>query len=244
MLLYSLLLVLPASGLIAQPKETYLPLSAPLRRRQLMTCDQTYGNGSIPCGGADSRWCFNPRLDQISSSALHLLLKPTMKQMRCQLDSGFCSKRSYHASVAGYCCLEGEDLATCTQNAGFDLPGSVIDTAEPALITSTEINRPFRVTPFLAMGPRPTSPGSRDADKAVMTQPIITKAIGDSPACYQASSSKTPIAGHISNTTVATLRQLATLPLCIRSYFQRLLRPRFRFPPVSEGIENWPDPLS
>jgi hypothetical protein len=36
------------------------------RKRQLPTCDQTYGTGSVNCGGANSSFCFNPTLGQVN----------------------------------------------------------------------------------------------------------------------------------------------------------------------------------
>lgn len=66
-------------GMLAEASEIYhhlplpLPPSAASRtRRQVTTatCDQTYGNGSIPCGGSDSTWCYNPSLGQVSLARL------------------------------------------------------------------------------------------------------------------------------------------------------------------------------
>ncbi|KAI1828488.1 hypothetical protein F4861DRAFT_3034 [Xylaria intraflava] len=192
-MLYSFLLVLPAFGVMAQATESYSPLPAPLRKRQLMTCDQTYGNGSIPCGGTESRWCFNPNLGQTC----------------CQLDRGFCDKGSYCAPVAGYCCFEGEDLATCAKNAGFNLPGAAIEIGRPMLTAPAEISRTFMVTPFLTAKPRPTPMGSPDTKAAFVTEPL-KESIGDFPACHQAPASEAPVVVQISNTTVPTLLQLAT----------------------------------
>ncbi|KAH8161940.1 hypothetical protein CIB48_g6309 [Xylaria polymorpha] len=63
-MLHSILLLVPAFGLVAQATELYWPLPTQYSEGQLMTCESTYGNGSIPCGGPESRWCFNPSLGQ------------------------------------------------------------------------------------------------------------------------------------------------------------------------------------
>lgn len=65
-MLHSILLLVPAFGLVAQATELYWPLPTQYSEGQLMTCESTYGNGSIPCGGPESRWCFNPSLGQVS----------------------------------------------------------------------------------------------------------------------------------------------------------------------------------
>jgi hypothetical protein len=38
-----------------------------VRKRQLLSCEQTYGRGSINCGGSGSTFCFNPSLGQVRS---------------------------------------------------------------------------------------------------------------------------------------------------------------------------------
>lgn len=65
-MLFSLLFLLPAFGLPAQAAEGYTRFSGLSRKREVMTCDETYGNGSIPCGESESSWCFNPTLGQVS----------------------------------------------------------------------------------------------------------------------------------------------------------------------------------
>ena len=49
-MLFSLLLLLPAFGLPAQATESYVRLSGLSRKRQLMTCEDTYGKGLCRLG--------------------------------------------------------------------------------------------------------------------------------------------------------------------------------------------------
>ncbi|KAI1356841.1 hypothetical protein F5Y01DRAFT_309386 [Xylaria sp. FL0043] len=143
-MLYLSLLLLPAFGLLAQATEGYSPLSMPSRRRQLMTCDQTYGNGSTPCGEPERQLCYNPGLGQTC----------------CKLDGGFCNEGSYCAPVAGYCCLEDEDLTECAERAGFELPNAAVNdysaTSGSAVVAPARVSRTFTVTPFLTPYPGPT----------------------------------------------------------------------------------------
>ncbi|KAI1374131.1 hypothetical protein F4677DRAFT_180339 [Hypoxylon crocopeplum] len=130
-----LLLMLPWCGFafVEQEKYAQLPIT---HKRQMPNCDQTYGEGSQQCGGAESSYCFNP----------------TIGQSCCPTDNGFCDAGKYCAPVAGYCCQEGEDLATCAQNAGFVLPGSAPNastTGSPAMADSTTVAGPtVTVVPF------------------------------------------------------------------------------------------------
>ncbi|KAI1493149.1 hypothetical protein F5X96DRAFT_267151 [Biscogniauxia mediterranea] len=61
--------ILLFAGLPVFAKENYAPVFAAGHKRQLMTCEQTYGAGSMQCGGMDSRFCFNPNLGQVGSQA-------------------------------------------------------------------------------------------------------------------------------------------------------------------------------
>ncbi|KAI2613535.1 uncharacterized protein GGS25DRAFT_4024 [Hypoxylon fragiforme] len=101
------LLMLPLCGM-ALVQERYARVSVIRLKRQTASCDQMYGPGAEPCGGEGSNYCFNP----------------TVGQSCCAIDRGFCDTGKYCAPVAGFCCLEGEDLATCAQNAGFTLPSN------------------------------------------------------------------------------------------------------------------------
>ncbi|KAK3382452.1 hypothetical protein B0T24DRAFT_14316 [Lasiosphaeria ovina] len=75
---------------------------------QLGTCEQTYGKGWVQCGSKSNAHCYNPSLGQSC----------------CEIDSGFCDRGAYCAPVAGYCCLNSEDVAACARNAGFELPAT------------------------------------------------------------------------------------------------------------------------
>jgi hypothetical protein len=103
-----LLLASGAAGQLAGQRMGFVtdPFGS-MRKRQLMTCEQTYGSGSINCGA--STFCYNPAAGQSC----------------CQVDFGYCDKGSYCAPVAGFCCLENESLQDCARLAGFDLPGTV-----------------------------------------------------------------------------------------------------------------------
>ncbi|KAI0863088.1 hypothetical protein F4860DRAFT_522644 [Xylaria cubensis] len=154
-MLHTILLLVPAFVLATQASESYSPISVPSPKRQLMSCEYTYGNGSIPCGGPESTWCYNPGLGQT-----------------CCQDSGFCDTGSYCAPVAGYCCLEDEDLATCAKNAGFDLPSSAV--GHTATSTSKGAVRTFTVTPFLASNPKPTVVNVLSSGAEGMLKPSTT----------------------------------------------------------------------
>ncbi|KAI1863875.1 uncharacterized protein JN550_009373 [Neoarthrinium moseri] len=122
-------------------KRNFAPLPAAIiHKRQLLTCNQTYGGDSQVCGGVDSTFCYSP-------SAGHT----------CCPDKGYCERGSYCAPVAGFCCaevgvvrcpeylmvltkLQGEDLGTCAQNAGFTIPGTLAVTATVASAVSSVTN--------------------------------------------------------------------------------------------------------
>ncbi|KAI0394018.1 hypothetical protein F5Y17DRAFT_277199 [Xylariaceae sp. FL0594] len=129
----------------AESTETYHPLSLPTmtapppRRREATpaTCEQTYGNGSVACGGSDSDMCYNP----------------TLGQTCCELDKGFCSGGSYCAPVAGYCCLQSEDLETCARNAGFDLPIPAVTGNTTSGATTSTTSTTLYATPTVSVSP-------------------------------------------------------------------------------------------
>ncbi|CAK7208203.1 hypothetical protein SBRCBS47491_000012 [Sporothrix bragantina] len=77
--------------------------------------------------------CYNPSIGQ-----------------SCCADNGYCDRGQYCAPVAGYCCLDSEDLQTCATNAGFQLPPSAL----PAN-ASTSVGGPTATT-----GVRPTGSGA------------------------------------------------------------------------------------
>lgn len=127
-----------------------------LGRREVLSCEQTYGNGSVQCGPGESNFCYNPSAGQVSLMfrrdalccccrhrcllwLLYFLLlsipphtvSPWVpltdhEQSCCQTDFGFCGAGTYCAPVAGFCCLDGEDLVTCATKGGFTLPASVL----------------------------------------------------------------------------------------------------------------------
>ncbi|KAI8632167.1 hypothetical protein F5Y19DRAFT_353289 [Xylariaceae sp. FL1651] len=188
-MLYSSLLLLLAFGLLAEATEGYSPLSELSHRRQVMTCEQTYGNGSVLCGGAESAWCFNPSLGQTC----------------CPLDNGFCNKGKYCAPVAGYCCFDSEDLATCAKNAGFDLPSLATEPTAIAASTmgaSTGISRTFTVSPFLEADPRPTVMITLDGSAESSMGPSTT-------TCHETPSFAAPLVTAVSNTSISPFVQVS-----------------------------------
>ncbi|KAI1734237.1 hypothetical protein F4680DRAFT_358205 [Xylaria scruposa] len=176
-MLHTILLLVPAFVLATQATESYSPISVPSPKRQLMSCESTYGSGSTPCGGPESTQCYNP----------------SMGQTCCQ-DSGYCDSGSYCAPVAGYCCLNGEDLATCARNAGFDLPSSAV--GHMATSTSAKAVRTFTVTPFLASNPKPTVVNALSSGAEGMMKPSTT--------CHKLPAISTPMVIQASNTSVST----------------------------------------
>ncbi|KAH7417124.1 hypothetical protein BKA64DRAFT_768911 [Cadophora sp. MPI-SDFR-AT-0126] len=92
-------------------------------KRALLTCLETYGGGSVNCGGDDSLFCYDP----------------TLGETCCELDSGYCKAGDFCASVAGFCCTVGEDPETCAARLDFTLPPSfsvVPATALPTTVSS------------------------------------------------------------------------------------------------------------
>ncbi|KAL1838278.1 hypothetical protein VTJ49DRAFT_2849 [Mycothermus thermophilus] len=75
--------------------------------RHDMSCAETYGAGWKQCGNITSKKCYNPGLGHSC----------------CGVDNSYCTKGTWCAPVAGFCCLNSEDLKACARNAGFKLPG-------------------------------------------------------------------------------------------------------------------------
>jgi len=104
-----------SQSVLADYNRDYAPLTilsrraAIARQEQALTCPETYGSGSMACGSSSLRLCFNP----------------TAGESCCTNDGGFCKAGWNCAPVVGFCCKDGEDLATCAKNAGFELPASV-----------------------------------------------------------------------------------------------------------------------
>ncbi|KAK4202432.1 hypothetical protein QBC40DRAFT_294700 [Triangularia verruculosa] len=106
-------LALGLAGVVLAGGRDQKPLAhtspTPPKSQQLMSCERTYGPGWETCGDEmSSRFCYSPEQGQSC----------------CAVDNGYCEKGTWCAPVAGYCCLDGEDLETCARNAGFELPGS------------------------------------------------------------------------------------------------------------------------
>ncbi|KAK0746268.1 hypothetical protein B0T18DRAFT_147556 [Schizothecium vesticola] len=94
----------------ASAAETSLDRLGLAIRSDLMSCEETYGGGWAPCGDEQSsKFCYSPLLGQSC----------------CTTDNGYCDVGTYCAPMAGHCCIDGEELATCASNAGFQLPGDV-----------------------------------------------------------------------------------------------------------------------
>ncbi|KAI0116833.1 hypothetical protein F4814DRAFT_263188 [Daldinia grandis] len=141
--MHTFLLLLLSCGLLVSAQEKHASIPIMHHKRETGTCEQTYGESSQSCGGSGSTYCFNPK----------------MGQSCCSTDNGFCDSGKYCAPVAGYCCLEGEDLETCARNAGFTLPNSASNmSADPhAVANATNVAGPtLTVLPFLKQSPAPT----------------------------------------------------------------------------------------
>ncbi|KAI0446794.1 hypothetical protein F4803DRAFT_546941 [Xylaria telfairii] len=192
-MLRSILLLVPAFGLVTQATELYWPLPAQHSGGQLMTCESTYGNGSIPCGGPESTWCFNPGLGQV-----------------CCPDNGFCNGGSRCAPVAGYCCPE--DNEECARTEESDKPSSAIK--QSTITSSTGAMRTFTVKPFLAASPRPTLTNTPKSNVEGMVEPSIEPltefVAGSSTICRGKPAISTPMVIQVSNTSASHPNQVPT----------------------------------
>ncbi|KAB8302467.1 hypothetical protein EYC80_005873 [Monilinia laxa] len=74
-----------------------------LNKRDFLTCEQTYGGGSIPCGGGDSKYCYDP----------------TIGESCCMQDYGYCGIGDVCAPIEGYCCHENENTQICMLRLGI-----------------------------------------------------------------------------------------------------------------------------
>ncbi|KAL2108447.1 hypothetical protein VUR80DRAFT_3781 [Thermomyces stellatus] len=88
---------------------------SPLHIRGLLSCEDTYGEGSQQCGPPDSGFCYTPSKGQTC----------------CDAGYGYCPDGTYCAPVPGQCCLEGETLEECASAGSFDLPASATATPTP-----------------------------------------------------------------------------------------------------------------
>ncbi|CAJ2500989.1 Uu.00g038420.m01.CDS01 [Anthostomella pinea] len=173
MLSLALLLVLSFGRCAQNPAkpnpEHYAPVAvASNHKRQAMTCEQTYGPETQQCGGVTSTFCYDPSIGQTC----------------CPLDNGFCDEGEYCAPVAGYCCLEGEDLPTCAENAGFVLPGSASispTTSVSMFDDATTIAPDPTVSPFLNVPPTSTTMSMPDGIPSTLTTAPTSTRTADSP---------------------------------------------------------------
>jgi len=118
----STVLLFFGSGLLASAADQglYAPVAL-TSKRAVMSCEQTYGAGSVSCGNSNTSMCYNP----------------SQGQSCCATDNGYCEKGQFCAPVAGFCCVEGEDLAGCAKNAGFTLPALVPAASSPSVSSTT-----------------------------------------------------------------------------------------------------------
>ncbi|KAK3341149.1 hypothetical protein B0T25DRAFT_332224 [Lasiosphaeria hispida] len=127
-------------------------------RRHFMSCEETYGQGWNPCGNevrrlracgmAHNSWCADVSVSKQNSTFCY---NPNHGQSCCKVDNGYCDAGTHCAPVAGYCCIDGEDLETCAKNAGFELPARYMILVEPAtsvgeLATSTRVEDTSRIS--------------------------------------------------------------------------------------------------
>ncbi|KAF7913853.1 uncharacterized protein EAF01_000259 [Botrytis porri] len=75
-------------------------------KRDFLSCEQTWGEGSIPCGGSDSKYCYDP----------------TIGETCCMQDYGYCGIGDVCASIAGYCCHKDENEKICMLRLGIRTP--------------------------------------------------------------------------------------------------------------------------
>ncbi|PVH88393.1 hypothetical protein DL98DRAFT_509099 [Cadophora sp. DSE1049] len=127
-----------AVGLVASLAEISLasltnhsPMNKLKPKRALLTCLETYGGGSVTCGGADSLYCYDPALGETC----------------CEMDNGYCKAGDFCAPVAGFCCTIGEDPETCAARLDFTLPPSFSIAAATALPTTVSSQPEASVAP-------------------------------------------------------------------------------------------------
>lgn len=148
------LFILLASALLATEARAtdtrHAPVSAPRQfRRDLTTCEQTYGLGWARCGAGDSTFCYNPSQGHVGCPS-PLSHRPFCtpadfippKQVCCTEDSGYCERGQYCGPVAGYCCVEGEDFGTCADANGFPLPTTIDATWTTTWTRTTTVTIP------------------------------------------------------------------------------------------------------
>ncbi|KAJ9155882.1 hypothetical protein NKR19_g4331 [Coniochaeta hoffmannii] len=141
-------------------QESYASLTG-YAKRDLLTCEQTYGANWIQCGDAGSTFCYNPSEGQTC----------------CAQDAGYCDAGTWCAPVPGFCCLDGEDAAACAREAGFELPGASSSGGVDTTVSSTTTTTRTSSTTLTASSTTLTtlSPaGSSTAAQGVTSAPSTT----------------------------------------------------------------------
>ncbi|KAF3063793.1 hypothetical protein GL218_01911 [Daldinia childiae] len=95
MLTFSLLLL--CCGLLASAQEKHAGTSVVHHKRETGTCEQTYGEGSQPCGGGGgSTYCFNPKIGQVekNSCIVHGKQMLTQNSRAAQQTTDFATRES------------------------------------------------------------------------------------------------------------------------------------------------------
>ncbi|OIW35088.1 hypothetical protein CONLIGDRAFT_41516 [Coniochaeta ligniaria NRRL 30616] len=141
-------------------------------RRQLLTCEQTYGLNWTTCGDAASTFCYNPSEGQVRATRLPAsptpipipqLTRSGNTQACCAQDAGYCDAGTWCAPVAGFCCLDGEDVATCAREAGFEVPASSGSGADTTVSSTTTFTRSSTTTTSSSTTTSTTLSGSGSA---------------------------------------------------------------------------------
>ncbi|CZT03456.1 hypothetical protein WAI453_012326 [Rhynchosporium graminicola] len=99
---------------------THSPVKGLKSKRALLSCLETYGGGSVTCGGADSLFCYDPSLGDTC----------------CSMDNGYCKAGGFCAPVAGFCCTNGEYPGTCVAGLNFALLAPYLISSQMAVSTS------------------------------------------------------------------------------------------------------------
>lgn len=164
-------LILATSTLLAITKADltfHNPVHQHEYKRDYLTCQQTYGGGSMTCGDDTSHFCFDP----------------TRQESCCILDKGYCKEGDFCAPVAGFCChnvgdprilslvaftntLKGEDPESCAKRLDFNLPSGIYAPFQTNDWTSTRATETPSPTSFT-----PTAIPTSSADSEQKTDPI------------------------------------------------------------------------
>ncbi|KAG4439883.1 hypothetical protein IFR05_004659 [Cadophora sp. M221] len=129
------------------------PINGLKPKRALLTCLETYGGGSITCGGVDSLFCYDP----------------TLGETCCAMDNGYCKAGDFCAPVAGFCCTIGEDPETCAIRLDYTLPSSFSIAMPTSLSTSTSSSSAGLTNPATERAPATTSTSTIQISLASVT---------------------------------------------------------------------------